>query len=128
MLLLNFVLLLISLLLMVYCLVSTNWVAWGESNSEQEKLMGLTRCDDCPPGQSYWSWVCIESFYCRKKEASGFCQAATAGTTAGTLYTIFELISLVFGVLLAEKIVIYVTGFDYGNALVAYECAGLMVA
>ena len=101
-----------SIALCLVTLLYTDWVSTTSLN------FGLTSCNSCSQLSENWTWECIARKACELNDPN--CRIYKNGYSAGALYSSFEIFSVLFGIILLEKLFMMLFNKNYGVPITIY--------
>mmetsp|Transcript_15830 Transcript_15830/g.28971 ORF Transcript_15830/g.28971 Transcript_15830/m.28971 type:complete len:442 (-) Transcript_15830:720-2045(-) len=113
-----------SLTLMVTSLAVQNWAYSGEG--DQQIMMSLYKCVNCPEYAGDWSWECFSNWLCDISASLGECKLFDEGFKGSVVYITLEVLAIVSALILVEKVLAYILNRDYGYSASLYALAALM--
>lgn len=116
----------LSIVFMVASLAVPYWVYQGLNFFTMEMSMSLYKCNNCPQFAGDWSWQCFARWFCEINSAMDACIFFDEGRKANVTYIILEILALVAGILLLEKLLAFILNRDYGNPTSLYAFGTLM--
>lgn len=110
--------------LMGASLAVNNWAYSGDG--DQQIMMSLYKCVNCPVYAGDWSWECFSSWLCDINASLGECRLFDEGFKGSAVYITLEVLAIVSALILIEKVLAYQLNRDYGYAASLYALAILM--
>ena len=115
-------LLALNLIIIIVTLSVSNW-----SEVNGNKQMSLTGCVECDSLREDWNFECLAREICDENNDLGGCKAYSNLYKSGYAFLILELLSLLMGLLLLEKKLIWLFKKQFAQGSIAYFHAGLML-
>ena len=101
-------------------IIVDTWASFNfDLNDNGEGIFGLFECRECPKYASRWSWECFVDYY-DNYGWSGMSDMFHRGQEAGRVYFTFEIMSIVFTIMIIERVAFYICQRDYANPFAAY--------
>mmetsp|Transcript_24270 Transcript_24270/g.43189 ORF Transcript_24270/g.43189 Transcript_24270/m.43189 type:complete len:450 (+) Transcript_24270:32-1381(+) len=120
------ILLSLSIAFMVSSLAVPYWVYQGSDFWSMKMNMSLYKCNNCPLFAGDWSWQCFARWFCEFNSAMDACIFFDEGHKANLTYIMLEILALVAGILLLEKLLAFILHRDYGSPTSLYAFGILM--
>lgn len=114
----------VSLALMVTSLAVKEWAYSGEG--EHKIVMSLYKCVNCPVYAGDWSWECFSTWLCDISASLGDCKLFDEGYKGSVVYITLDVLAVISGLILIEKVLAYMLNRDYGYGASLYALAALM--
>lgn len=115
-------LLVLNLIIIIASLSVPNW-----SEVNGNKQMSLTGCVDCDNLHEDWNFECLARTICEENDELGGCKVYLNLYKSSYAFLILELLSLLMGLLLLEKKLIWLFKKQFAQGSIAYFQAGLML-
>jgi len=91
--------------------------------------MSLYRCKNCPDYYGHWSWNCFSDYACSSDPGIGSCKFYSNGLKAANFYFACEMVAIIFGLMVIEKLILAFFNKDYGTKMFLFSLAiGMLIA
>ncbi|CAG9333923.1 unnamed protein product [Blepharisma stoltei] len=114
-----------SVLVMIISLTAKKWSTLDQGEISNE--MSLYRCKNCVNYLKDWSWKCFSDYCYYDDSSSGNCIAYNNGSKASFFYFSFEIIAIISGLMVVEKIILVIFDKNYGGKIILCLLAAFML-